>query len=400
VPRVLVWTEQHEVGGNDRFLVDVLRGLEGRPWELRVAGVPNAEWDAWLAERVPWAVPKADVPVVTLTNSPLNRLRPEPGASDEPAPELSKAGGPTGAAVAALRYRQAAWNLVRLRRAFRAARPDVLFVNNGGYPGAESCRIAPVAAKQAGVPRVVHFVHNMPSPPHWPPAVERALDRRVDDAVDAWATGAHRASAALRDEAGMTGVHTVHYGMPHAPKADPARDVGFAADALNVAVVAAFEERKGHAVLVEAARTLGPRVRFALAGDGEALERTRRAAADLPNVRFLGRRPDVPAILAAADALVLPSLANECLPYAILEAMAAGLPCVGTDVAGIPEEIEDGVSGYVVPPGDAPALARAIGRLADDPAAAKAMGAAGRRRVESHFTVERMMDELTALWRG
>jgi glycosyltransferase involved in cell wall biosynthesis len=398
-PRVLVWTEQHAVGGNDRFLADLLAGLDRSQWDVRVAGVPNATWDAWLAERVPWAIPKLDVAVATLGNSPLNRLR-RANSSAGPAPELSKGEGATAvsASVAALRWRQAAWNLMRLTRLLRGARPDVLFVNNGGWPGAETCRWIPLAARRAGVSRVVQFVHNMPSAPHWPPRVERAIDRRVDAVVDAWVTGAHRASDALR-AAGMTGVHTVHYGIPPAPLAEPATDLGYDDGALNVAVVAAFEERKGHAVLLDAARRLGDRARFALAGDGEALERTRAAAADVPTVRLLGRRSDVPAILEASDALVLPSLANECLPYAILEAMAAGLPVVGTDVAGIPEEIADGETGYVVPPGDAAALAAAIGRLADDPTRARALGEAGRRRAAQRFAVDRMVDAMTALWR-
>jgi glycosyltransferase involved in cell wall biosynthesis len=398
-PRVLVWTEQHAVGGNDRFLADLLAGVDRSRWDVRVAGVPNAAWDAWLAERVPWAIPKLDVPVVTFGNSPLRRLR-TADTSAGPAPELSKGEGVpvVSAAAAALRWRQAAWNVVRLTRLLRGARPDVLFVNNGGWPGAETCRWVPVAARRAGVPRVVQFVHNMPSAAHWPASLERRIDRRVDAAVDAWVTGAHRASDALR-AAGMTRVHTVHYGIPPAPAAAPATGIGYDRGALNVAVVAAFEERKGHAVLLDAARKLGGRARFALAGDGEALERTRAAAADAPTVRFLGRRSDIPAILRASDALVLPSLANECLPYAILEAMAAGLPVVGTDVAGIPEEIADGETGYVVPPGDADALAAAIARLADDPARARAFGDAGRRRAVERFAIDRMIAETTALWR-
>ena len=400
LPRVLVWTEQHAVGGNDRFLADLLGRLDRSDWDVRVAGVPNPQWDNWLGERVRWAIPKLDVPVVTLANSPLKRLR-RTDTTAGPAPELSKGEGSTAtsAAVAALRWRQAAWNLVRLTRMLRATQPDVLFVNNGGWPGAETCRWIPLAARRAGVPRVVQFVHNMPSPPHWPPRVERAVDRRVDAAVDAWVTAAHRSSAALRDDAGMTGVHTVHYGIPPVHASAPAGDLGYRDDALNVAVVAAFEPRKGHAVLIDAARRLGDRVRFALAGDGEALDRTRALAADLPTVRFLGRRPDVPAILAASDALVLPSLANECLPFAILEAMTAGLPVVGTDVAGIPEEIVDGETGFVVPPGDAEALAAAIGRLADDRDRARAMGEAGRRRAAADFAVDRMVDAVTELWR-
>ena len=71
--------------------------------------------------------------------------------------------------------------------------------------------------------------------------------------------------------------------------------------------------------------------------------------------------------------------------------MGHGLPVVSTDVAGIPEEIVDGETGYVVAPGDASALAAAIARVCDDPEAARRMGAAGRERVRTEFSLERMV---------
>jgi glycosyltransferase involved in cell wall biosynthesis len=146
-----------------------------------------------------------------------------------------------------------------------------------------------------------------------------------------------------------------------------------------------------------------PGVRAALVGVGEAREKVEARAAALglaDRIRFLGWRRDVDAILAAADALVLPSLANECLPYAILEAMAHGLPVIGTDVAGIPEEVADGQTGFVVAPGDATALADRLGRLAADPQLRRALGEAGRRRVTSEFSLDRMAAATTAVWTG
>jgi glycosyltransferase involved in cell wall biosynthesis len=379
---------------------------------VRVAGIRHAGYDRWLHGQLPQAPPRITIPIASLPASPFTKARraltrdhgpPADLSADDPAVPL-----PVRAAVAALRYKHAAMNLLRLRRLIRRGKPDVLLVNNGGYPGGESCRYACIAARAEGVERVVHFVHNMAYPPNWPPRVERAIDARVDRSVDAWATAAHRASAALHERRGMTPekVHTVHYGIEPPPSVTPGSgdELGFAEDALNVACVAAFEPRKGHLVLLDALREMldaDVPVRCALVGTGPEEQRVRRRAAELglaEHVRFLGWRDDVDAILAGSDALVLASLDHECLPYVILEAMAHGLPVVGTDIAGIPEEIEDGRTGRVVPPGDAGAIAAALGELARDPSRRRDMGEAGRRRARSEFTVDRMVDAVVGLW--
>ena len=122
----------------------------------------------------------------------------------------------------------------------------------------------------------------------------------------------------------------------------------------------------------------------------------RIAAAGLADrFQLLGLRPDVPDLLAAADLFVLPSL-WEGLPMALVEAMAAGLPVVATEVSGTRAVMVDGETGLLVPPGDVPALARAITALLCDPARAAAMGAAGRRRVETYFSARKQAaDHLT-----
>jgi glycosyltransferase involved in cell wall biosynthesis len=86
------------------------------------------------------------------------------------------------------------------------------------------------------------------------------------------------------------------------------------------------------------------------------------------------------------------------LPTVLLEAMALGLPCIGSDVTGIPEVVADGRTGLVAPEGDAPALARAIARLLDDPALRASLSAEARRRIERDFDIRRNVPQIGALF--
>jgi len=167
-------------------------------------------------------------------------------------------------------------------------------------------------------------------------------------------------------------------------------------------VVGALEERKGHAVLLEALAILAnPRVHLLCAGEGSAragLE-ARCAALGLDaTVRFLGRVDDVASVLAAADVMVMPSR-QEGLGVAALEAMAVGLPVIASRVGGLPEAVQDGETGLLVPTGDPAALAAAIGRLAADPMLARRLGAQGATRVRTRFTMAGMADATLAIYR-
>ncbi len=129
------------------------------------------------------------------------------------------------------------------------------------------------------------------------------------------------------------------------------------------------------------------------------IERFARRHALEDRVLLLGSREDVPDLLAAMDIFVLPSR-WEGLPLAVIEAMMAGLPVLATAVGGVPELVEDGVTGLLVPPRDPEALAWALARLLSDPPLRRRMGAAGREKALREFRIDRMLEETSRLYEG
>jgi glycosyltransferase involved in cell wall biosynthesis len=189
-----------------------------------------------------------------------------------------------------------------------------------------------------------------------------------------------------------------------ASPAAPCPDPPVPPDNATVLYVANLFPYKGHLDLVEAAAAVAPRfpeAQFLLAGREEgagALVRSRIEALGLgDHVRLLGPRDDVPALMSAADLVVHPSH-EEGFSNTILEAMAAGKAVVATAVGGIPEAVEDGVTGLLVPPRSPDRLAEALLSLLENPARARAMGEAGRRRVRENFPVGKMVREIEDLY--
>jgi glycosyltransferase involved in cell wall biosynthesis len=163
---------------------------------------------------------------------------------------------------------------------------------------------------------------------------------------------------------------------------------------------ARLDAQKGHRTLFEAIAQV-PDAVFVLAGEGPEREPLEALAAQLgigERVRFLGRREDVPHLLAACDVFALPSL-YEGSSLAVLEAMAAGAPVVSSAIGGTDELVEDGSSGLLVPPGDSAALAAALRRMLGDPELRKELAARARERVERDLTRERMAARVTGVYR-
>lgn len=183
------------------------------------------------------------------------------------------------------------------------------------------------------------------------------------------------------------------------------RELGVPVDAPVCSVIARLVPQKGHRYLLAALpaiREAFPSAVVLVVGNGSERESLERQAHELgllgDAVRFLGERRDIPEILKATDVLVLPSSEREGLPICVLEAMAARRPVVVTDLGGNRQVIEEGRTGFIVPAADAGALAAGIRRMLEDPEQARAMGEAGRAKVEREFGVSRMVQQTADLY--
>ncbi|MGD8176128.1 glycosyltransferase family 4 protein [Marinimicrobium sp. ARAG 43.8] len=175
-------------------------------------------------------------------------------------------------------------------------------------------------------------------------------------------------------------------------------------DAFMVCCTGRDVPRKGFDVLIEAVGQLPKalNVHLVLVGKVDQNEKLRAQVAALPHperVHFTGFRTDAPSIAAASDVFVLPSTEREGLPRAVIEAMAYGVPAIVTNVGGMPELVQNGINGYVVPPKDSSAIASAIEALATDRNRQQAMGRAARARIGEDFSSEKTVSETLALYK-
>jgi glycosyltransferase involved in cell wall biosynthesis len=198
-------------------------------------------------------------------------------------------------------------------------------------------------------------------------------------------------------------VHVIRNGLPlgELESADPVRVDALRRDLAlraGVPVVGVVARRKSQGDLIRAARSLGRPVELLLVGVEEDAELLAQAAGAAPQVRtlFLGFRSDVAHLSALFDVFVLPS-EIEGFSLALLEAMARGLPCIATDAGGNAEALSDGC-GWLFPPGDVDALAKALARALEDPDAARALGARARERVFDHFDVSATVSRTEELY--
>lgn len=204
-----------------------------------------------------------------------------------------------------------------------------------------------------------------------------------------------------RVESIPTGVDASRYGR--VSKRDARAALGLPADAPIVGIVATLRSWKGHRHLIEAFERLPqPDARLLIVGDGpqrEALERQLAGSPARARVTLAGHQDDVAPWLAALDVFALPSTAHEGVPQALLQAMFARIPCVTTGAGAIGEIARDDETALVVPPGDPPVLAAAIGRLLADPALGARLAASAHAQVAPRYGRATMLDRMEAAFR-
>jgi sugar transferase (PEP-CTERM/EpsH1 system associated) len=192
------------------------------------------------------------------------------------------------------------------------------------------------------------------------------------------------------------------------PGTDPASvraELGLAGARPLLGMVGRLDPIKHHALAFHALAALRgdyPDAALLVVGDGPLREELQTLARTLgleESIRFLGARDDVPRLLGAMDALLLPSH-SEGLSLTLIEGCAAGIPLVATDVGGSREIVRNGVNGLLIPAGDRRILTKALHALAADPAGARRMGEAGRRLFEAEFTLQGMVSHYQDLYRS
>ena len=293
--------------------------------------------------------------------------------------------------------------LRRLRAALRRLAPDVLHTVlwSGNCYGR-------MAALGLGIPVVIAAERNVIARPAWQVAVERVLDRSTDAYLVN--SGAVADGLVTRERLPAAKIRVVHNGIDltrlppfSLDRVVARRAAGFDPQRRLVAQVGRLTAQKDYPTFLAAAARVAIEVAdvdFLVVGEGELRSELEAEVGRLDlggRVRFLGLRHDVPALLGAVDVLVLTSR-YEGLPNVVIEAMATGAVAVATDVGGARELLVSGETGFIVPPGDAQAVADAVLAVLRAPESALRTAAAARRRVETEFTVDAMVRRTTELY--
>jgi glycosyltransferase involved in cell wall biosynthesis len=313
--------------------------------------------------------------------------------------------------------------LANLKQVIRAERPQIVHTHTS-----KAGILGRLAAQACSVPVVVHTPHG-----HVFHSYESGLKSKLFAVAERWCAPKADSLIALteteRDEHLALGIgrpeqwSIVHSGVDFAPfeaargsRAAARTELGIPQGAPVIGTVGRLVPIKGQQYLIEAFAGIArefPTAHLVLAGDGELRQElvelarshgltpapnARIPPLDAPRIHFLGLRRDVPLLMSAMDVFALPSL-NEGMGRVLVEAMSMELPCVGSRVSGIPDVIEEGVTGLLVPSRDAQALEGALRQLLSQPKLARRMGEAGRSRAVPGFSVEGMVAKIEQIYR-
>jgi len=307
------------------------------------------------------------------------------------------------------------YELIKLTFFLLRDRPNVLQINNGGYPGARSARAAACAGKISRVPTILMVVNNMAV---HKTSLSRMLDFPIDilvrRSVSVFVTASTQANktvmSALKLSPGKVQV------IPNAvalikilePRSSIRESMLSDSSTIVIGIVAVLEKRKGHQVLFDALSivlnenpSFANRIELWIIGDGTLSFPLKAAAINLgisEATHFFGYRYDYQKLMSAMDIAVLPSISDEDSPLFTIEAMSLGIPIIVSDFAGLSEQIVNDENGILFPVGDSIALAEALIKLIGDRENRESMGRSAFNTYHSRHSIDQFISNYTSLY--
>ncbi len=305
-------------------------------------------------------------------------------------------------------------NTFILISAWRGKKVDILQINNGGYPGASSARAAVLAARILKIPKVIMVVNNIPLEARaLSKMIEPIVDFIIGNNVNIFVTGSIAANIALRSRFEISKAHflSLNNGIgcrigDELPSATRNR-LKLAENQIVFLVVAHLEVRKGHRYMIEAVGLLKEsigkldNILVIFEGSGPEEENLKDLVSEqgLTNeIQFIGSEKNIVNLLKIADVVVLPSIGNEDFPNIVLEAMSYGKLVIASSIAGIPEQITDGLTGILVRPKNAYELAEAMRNVISTPNLLDTLGQAAKAHFQKCFTAETAVSRYISLY--
>ena len=309
------------------------------------------------------------------------------------------------------------YEVVRLARLFRRLSPNLVHINNGGYPAALSPRAAALAAYVARVPSVM-VVNNLAEgydhPKRW---FGYALDRLVARSVRCFVTGSGAAAAKLQRVLRLPSdrCRSIHMGTSLRNPSETIEQTrrrlrleGFSG--LLFAVAAVLEPRKGHRVLLDALlklRMSQPElmrdIKVLIAGAGplqtDLQQRIEQTGLNHHCV-LIGHEANIMNLFGVVDVLIAPSVDYEDFPNVIVEAMGAGKAVIASRLSGAAEQVVHGETGLLVTPGNSDELAAAVCQLCKERSLVSKLGRNGQMRFQARFTAEKAVDRYVEFYRS
>jgi glycosyltransferase involved in cell wall biosynthesis len=298
-----------------------------------------------------------------------------------------------------------------LRKTVDRIRPDLVHVNNGGYPASFVCQTAIIAAKHSGVNKIIYHINNQAQGQGI--LLDKFIDKKINQYTNYFITASRQAYFSLAenrlfDVYKLVQVYnTVENPVIVTSKEEICKKYSIDLDKFILCEVGFLSERKGQIYILNALRIIKElysdifsQLVLFLVGDGEDYHKLKKYCElnGLPNVIFTGYKSNYVDYIACSDIFILPSVGHEDMPLVILSAMKLGKPIIATDVAGIVEEIENLKNGIVLNVEKLDSLYLEIVKLFRDSDLRHYYGKNATKRFNEHFSQSRVYAEIKALY--